>query len=584
MSDVLICTVAALVLAGVLHAAPEAVNLRAVRVDTLERVYPDRWPEGSGDEPLAIPRGATAAVQIAVTSDTPVRAMIGVSPLVSAGNRTLEASVRTFEVLPVPVEANTNGGSKTAVGVRPPDEWMEAFVREAPFEVCEVLAPAATLALMPRRTSAALVEVTAPRSCRAGRYTGEITLEAAGETVALPIELRVHPTVLEEQHAIHVHNWMFPQPENLTQGDPPAWWSDEHWALLEASGRVMRRYGQDTILTPLIDYEHPLIEVIREPDGRLSFEYTRFDRWVHLFDRLGYRLFAGHHISMLPEAWVYGNVWVTDRETGERSVLFERGGGNPEWLEFLPMFYDSLYAHLGELGVRDRYIQHQLDEPKDTELYAALAELARKHMPGVRTIDAINSDPEGYSPLVDIAVFALIIIGRQHDLAAQRAIAGQANWLYHCCSPPPPYPNRHLDERLANSRVYPWMAHLLGADGYLYWGANVYRGADPYATSIGPLPNGSQDPGHPPGDNWLFYPGPDGLRASMRMVAFRDGLMDQTLLAMLTKRNPEAARRILPLVTRSIDDYARTPTPYHRAQRRLLVALDVQPDRVNSTD
>ena len=118
-------------------------------------------------------------------------------------------------------------------------------------------------------------------------------------------------------------------------------------------------------------------------------------------------------------------------------------------------------------------------------------------------------------------------------------------WLYHCCSPYPPFPNRHLDERLSDSRLYPWLAHLLDADGYLYWGANILRGADPYATSVGPLPNGSQDPGHPPGDNWTFYPGPDGLRPSMRMVAFREGLEDHSLVSgLFTGQYPDSVLRI----------------------------------------
>ena len=147
-------------------------------------------------------------------------------------------------------------------------------------------------------------------------------------------------------------------------------------------------------------------------------------------------------------------------------------------------------------------------------------------------------------------------------------------WLYHCCSPYPPYPNRHLDERLADSRLYPWLAYLLQAEGYLYWGANVYRGADPYTGSIGPLPNGSQDPGHPPGDNWFFYPGPDGLRASMRMVAFRDGIHDHVLLAMLADRDRQAADEIMQSIARTVKDYEKEPPAYHRARQALLLALD----------
>ncbi|MGC9318085.1 MAG: DUF4091 domain-containing protein, partial [Armatimonadota bacterium] len=509
-----------------------------------------------------------------IRSDAETTASVRVAtPATQQGTR-LTGETSTYELVAVPVEANTNGGSKTAVGVRPPDAWMEHFVREAPFEVAEVLVPTERIELSAGVTHAALVDVSVGRDARPGLYAGEIIVSGGAGPAHVPLQIRIHDVAMPEHHALHSHIWLFPEPHNLTGGEPPQWWSEAHWRLLDSTARELARFGQDTILTPLIDYEEPLIQVIREADGSFSFDYTRFDRWVRLFRRHGFRLFAGHHIATLPEPWVYGPVHVLDRETGERQVLFERGRGTQAWLTFIPTFYEDLHRHLSERGWLSLYIQHQLDEPRDGEVYRALAALAREHLPGVRTIDAINSRPEVFSPLVDMQVFALTILADNRELAAQRREQGQSVWLYHCCSPPPPYPNRHLDERLSNSRLYPWLAHLLEADGYLYWGANVYRGADPYETSIGPVPGGSQDPGHPPGDNWLFYPGPDGLRGSLRQVAFRDGMIDHTLLTMLAGREPGRAGRIMRGVARSIRHYATQPQAYHRARRHLLVALE----------
>jgi len=337
---------------------------------------------------------------------------------------------------------------------------------------------------------------------------------------------------------------------------------------------MMRSFGQDSILTPLIDYEEPLIQITLAADGTYRFDYTRFDRWVELFLRLGFRSFAGHHVSMMPSKWIYGGVSYVDEQTGEKHVLTERGNADPTWLAFIPVFYDSLYAHLEEKGWTKLYMQHQLDEPRDDDLYLKLAALARKHMPGVRTIDAINSRPATFSPLVDIQVFALTILAKQGKPADERRANGQAVWLYHCCSPYPPYPNRHLDERLSDSRLYPWLAYLLKAEGYLYWGGNVYRGADPYKSSIGPVPSGSQDPGHPPGDNWMYYPGPDGLVGSLRMLAFRDGILDHSLLARLAQIDRATADTVMQGIARDIRDYEKHPEAYHRARQQLLTALD----------
>jgi hypothetical protein len=263
-----------------------------------------------------------------------------------------------------------------------------------------------------------------------------------------------------------------------------------------------------------------------------------------------------------------------DRASGEFEPLLRNSADRHEWIQFLPLFYRSLYEHLEEEDLTGRYLQHQYDEPKDAELYQRLAELARHNMPGVRTIDAINSRPEVFSPKVDIHVFNLITLLRNAELADRRRSQGKPVWLYHCTSPYPPYPNRHLDRPLSECRLWPWICFRWRAQGFLYWAANLYRGADEYKTSLGPFPNGSQNPGHPPGDAWFYYRGPDGLRPSMRIVAFRSGLIDHTLLAKLGETNRRLAEKIACEVIPSATEYHTDPAVYHAARRRILVALD----------
>lgn len=548
------------------------------RVDTLERVFPDRWPAASGTAPsLHAPRGSLVSFPFVVRSTADTTCELSVAPPRDANGQQLAARISTYHVLPVPVEANNNGGCKTSPTAIPPKAWLEQFVRKAPFEVCEVLIEGGRVELKAGRTHAVLVQADIPPNATPGIYSGKLTCRTTSGTVSADFAVRVHRTVLPAPLPLHATHWLFAQPRNLTNGEPPAWWSERHWELLANSGKQLRRYGQDTILTPLIDHEIPLIQTIRERDGTYTFDFSRFDRWVTLFLGLGFRRIAGHHIAMLPEKWIYDGVFVDDRKTGKRERLVARGNSNPKWVAFIPLFYQALHEHLAGKGWVELYLQHQLDEPKDERLYRLLAEIARLYLPGVRTIDAINSRPKHFSPWVDTQVFSLGIMAKEQLLAKERAAAGTRSWLYHCCSPYPPHPNRHLDERLTDSRLYPWLAYLLNADGYLYWGANVYRGADPYKTSIGPLPNGSQDPGHPPGDNWMFYPGPDGLRASMRMVAFLDGMEDHALLTKLANTDRTAADAIMARIARSIRDYETTPPAYHSARQLILETLDRLP-------
>ncbi|GAH73482.1 unnamed protein product, partial [marine sediment metagenome] len=265
------------------------------------------------------------------------------SPLRRADGSLLVGDASVYELVPVHVEANTNGGSRTSPDRIPPDDWLEQFIRKAPFDVAEVLVEAERTQLAAGSTHALLVDVSVSPGAEAGVYGAELRLKAGDAATEVPFSLRVHQTVVPADAALHSTYWFFPQPGNLTSGEAPEWWSQRHWELIENSGRQLRAFGQDSILTPLIDLPEPLIQTIRNEDESYSFDYARFDRWAELFLGLGFRYLHGHHISMLPETWIYEGVFVTDRETGEREPLVIRGGANEDWLAFVPVFYRSLH-------------------------------------------------------------------------------------------------------------------------------------------------------------------------------------------------------------------------------------------------
>jgi hypothetical protein len=476
-------------------------------------------------------------------------------------------------LLAVHVEGNTQGSLTNRPGGKVPEGWMKHLVRAAPFNTFEVLSESTDFTLQPQKTHGLLLQIMVRTNATPGEYRGSVKVKHGKESARTEFRFRVHETFLPPANSLHSVHWLWPEPHNLTRDNIPAWWSDRHWELLENSGRQLRRFGDDTLYTPLVNYKEPLIQIIARKDGTYDFDYARFDRWMEMFSKLGYRYFAGHHILNLPMIHS-GGVFVLDAKTGQKKPLFN-AAQREEWLSFLTAFYDSLHAHLTAKAWTDRFLLHQYDEPRDAALYQRLSALARKHLPGVRTLDAINSRRQDvFSPLVDMQVFNLPGLNGYQELTKVRADRGQDSWLYHCTSPYPPHPNRHLDSFLTESRLYPWLCFKLGAQGYLFWGANIYRGADEYKTSIGPFPNGSQNPGHPPGDNWYFYRSPDGLIPSMRMVSFREGVIDHALLTLLAKQHPDKAYEITQRMARSITDFERRPDAYHQVREEILMALE----------
>jgi len=60
----------------------------------------------------------------------------------------------------------------------------------------------------------------------------------------------------------------------------------------------------------------------------------------------------------------------------------------------------------------------------------------------------------------------------------------------------------------------------------------------------------------------------------MRIVAFRSGLIDHTLLTMLAETDPKLAEDIVRGIISSATEYRTDPAVYRAARRRILIALD----------
>ncbi len=566
-----------------LSAFPRGTVLEVSAVDPLERIYPDRIPYPE-EITAHVPRGGRAFFQFALQSAATqgVVTLAAATP-VAANGTPLKNRLRIQVLRAVPVEANYCGCAKTQAGKVPSASIREAVVRPAPFDLYEVLTEAAEVTLDGRRTYAAVVRVDVAHDAAPGLYRGVVTARLAGRReVSAALTLRVYRTALPEQQPLEVTHWLWPEPENLTDAPPPAWWSEEHWALLEASGRTLRDYGDTVMFTPLFAAEHPLIRVTAAADPARSwnFDFSRFDRWVATFSQLGFTRFFGKHLSN------FRSLYTHDLSTGAATPL--KLSAEEYHQAFLPAFYSAFHQHLGERGWQSRYIQALTDEPRAAALplYRQMAESFRRHMPGIGITEALNHDFDQFSELVDVPAwwFGYVYSKAWPDLIQQRIAAGKENWIYYACTPMPPHPNSHLDVPLWRSRALPWVADYCRAGGLLHWAANGYRGADPYAASIGPLPDGSTAPGHPPGDNWLFYPAEHGLTGSMRMAALQQGIEDYTLLKMLRSKDPSSAAAIADTIVRTMvldypnsdlrSDYANHPARYHAARQQLLEQLD----------
>jgi len=172
--------------------------------------------------------------------------------------------------------------------------------------------------------------------------------------------------------------------------------------------------------------------------------------------------------------------------------------------------------------------------------------------------------------------------------------AGKEIWFYTCCHPMGVFPNRFLDMALVKTRILQWYNWRYEMSGYLHWGLNFWDDDPLHSTG---------NPGLPPGDCWIVYPGPDGPLSSLRWEALRDGFEDYEYLWLLadtsrhvaaelkvdeasfdpSRRSDEFARRLV----RTMIDYTRDPAELRAARDEIaaeIAQLTQAPKALVATD
>jgi hypothetical protein len=563
--------------------------INAVRVDSLDRIYPDIEPNTiTYTSPISVPKGGSVPFQYSFKACRDGLCSISIIPAKRTDGVPLGEQAKIHRIVPVHVEANSQGDTTYPYPAQPPASWMELVVREAPFDVAEALFEVNEVNLVANENTGVLVDVKVPVDAQTGVYTGYLRLSMDSRVLDMPFSLEVHKAVITDYVLDSTYRLSF-LPEDLTYNrTPPAWWSEEYWDLAEAAGRAFKEAGLNIMLTPLVSGfkgdmpQNPLISTRIDTSGNYVFDFSNFVRWGDLFiNQLGFDKLEGWQIGRREEAIPY-DVYAYDERISQTVLIFDYQSSLPvvdmnDFYNYIGEFFSAFYSVLVSNGWTSNYIQEIADEPHadHEQTYAAYKQLLTDNMPGIPNLDALWSEPDLYSPYIDIEAISITVLAQKEYLVNQRNASGLTTWFYSFGKPYPPYPNTWLDRSLSCSRLYPWLAyHLFDVKGYLFWAPNRYRGADPYLTSIGPTSGGSQNPGGSVGSCWTFYPTPDGLVLSMRMIAYREGLLDHTLLKMLAEHDQSQADAIMDSIATSLTSYEENPDAYHQGRRNLLLALD----------
>jgi hypothetical protein len=522
-------------------------------VDSLIKVFPDD-PGGvnrSTSDLTVLARNGHASLQFAVRADAAISEL---NVTVSIAGP-VESQVR--HVGYVPVRANT------------PKSPVDELVHKAPARFPDPLYENFPFSIPANETNAVWITLHAGASAAPGEYSGKAVFRSGTQLIAtVPFRVRVERAVVPKQ-TLKVTNWFNTDQAHLSKFFDLGNDQERYWNLLGNIAQVMSEHGQNVILTPVLSLTDARLE-----DGRISYDFSRLDRWLDVFGRSGLtEVIEGGHLL--------------DRENGYRSALkvpafvVDNGGVQREDLKaddpraeaHMNSFLPALYQHLKEKGVAERYVQHILDEAHGSEppYYKRYAALVRKNMPGVKTIDAIDQPASPVASDCDIWVPVLGSFDDRLPAIHEHVRSGGEAWFYTCVFPQGRYLNRFIDYPLLKTRLLHWFNFRHGLSGYLHWGGN-YWDTDPYQNTEVVI-NAGQDL-LPPGDAFITYPWREknSIRSSIRLEAMRDGIEDYELLRAAEAKDPARAQQIAAKAVPNINDYVRDVATFRLLQKELLAA------------
>jgi hypothetical protein len=486
-------------------------------------------------------------------------------------------------------------------------QWMETLDRGGYAE-----APA-------HRPQAVYLRLRIPAGTPRGLYVGQVRLFSQfgfeDEQLAWQggINLHVAAAVLPDVKDWSFHLNLWQHLTSIARFHHVALWSEAHFSLIERYYASLAQLGQKVVSLvaaempwsgqrgyrdrgyPSYLFEHAVIDIRRDPQGGLHFDYAKMDRLLAMAARYG--------IDRQIDLFGLINIWV-DEPFGFGKVIPEA----PDavrlrcWDEVsdsfiylrqvdeLRQFLAALQEHFQSLGLLER-VRLEADEPHDLEKFKTSLEFIRQAAPGLRLAVAIDhfefmevAPPEllDFIPVLPHLCKDPQLAERLIRLAHTR---GGRMLFYICCWPP--IPNTFVHSPLVEAELLGWLTYFLKVDGFLRWAFCLWP-ADPWQRVSYRAPDWNA------GDMYFVLPGKDGAPVeTLRYEGLRAGVQDYELLKLVERSLPEteastAIEKAFAKVlrTKNIADFANVaqanpqdlysldPLDYQAARQILLDALE----------
>lgn len=479
--------------------------------------YPqDAVPGLTGKINLRAWRGERVSAQAVLQTPADIHRMtISTSDLTSGKNRIDARQIKTYFVGYLWADTYKDKNGKFSCGARKAADYDSNYVADRLYEAPQVAVAAG-------KVQPVWLDIRVPQTAAAGKYSGQLTAECDGRTLTLPLTVEVTGQTLPEPKdwAFHLDLWQNPYAVARYWNVPL--WSKAHFDRMRPLMELLAAAGQKVITCSVIRHpwnsqtEDPfesMIMKIKKLDGRWTYDYSVFDRWVEFMMSCGITQQIDCY-TIVP--WHYQFDYYDMASNSTKLVACKPGEKTYE--EFMLSFLTDFAAHLKQKGWFDRTCIAMDERPMD-QLNAAY-DIVKRADPNWRIEGAAHYFPDVEPKMYDLSLTYEDDLLPAKVLSSRRE-AGRKVTFYTCCGPA--HPNTFTFSPPAESAWMGWHAAAIGYDGYLRWAYNSW----------------TKDPLHDSrfrtwasGDCFLVYP--DG--SSIRMERLVQGIQDFEKVRLLKQK------------------------------------------------
>lgn len=426
----------------------------------------------------------------------------------------------------------------------------ELPVYESDYEFCErnepglfpdVLFPIENNRVLIKRQNyyALWITVDLPKDTDAGDYEIKIKLKKDGETISENIfGLHVINAVLPEQKLIYTQ-WF--HSDSIANYYKIPVFCEKFWALVESFIKAAVHTGVNMLLTPVftppldteIGGERLTVQLVdvKLENGKYSFGFDRFIRWVRLAQKCGIKYFEISHLFSQWGARYTPKIVAEINGSQKRIFGWETSADSIEYAEFLSAFIPQLIKVIRSLGIEKSTFFHISDEPNEDQIesYSMAKSTVAPLLEDFPIIDALSDYSFYESGIINNPIPCT------NDIESFIEKGFPHPWTYYCCGQGGKLSNRFFGMPLSTTRIIGFQLFKYGIEGFLQWGFNFYnsqyslRSIDPFAVT-------DADSAFPSGDSFTVYPGKSGAIESVRSEVFFQALQDMRALTLLCDR------------------------------------------------